>query len=63
LKTTRQRGANLGRISIGGILFTVTYRNGWLRFHKYRSHGRIEAVTLEDAYQLARRQRAFAFMP
>jgi hypothetical protein len=63
VKKERKNAAHLGRITVGADRISVTYRNGWLRFRKVRSRGRVEALALEDVYQLARNQKSFGFMP
>jgi len=63
MKRERKRAAHLGSITIGPERYTVLFQNGWLKFRRYRSRRRVEAITLTDAYHLARQQKCFAFVP
>ena len=52
----------MGQVIIEGDVYRALFQNGWLKFRKVNSKSRFEAITLEDAYNLAREQRCFAFV-
>lgn len=59
----RTRAAHLGKITVEGSAYWVTYRAGWIHFHRYRSRSPFRSLALPDVFNLAETQRTFAFIP